>query len=318
MIRLGVDLGGTGIKVGLVENGRILKKGSCPTGAADGAEAVIDRIAALCREVAGEKLKTLSSAGIGTPGVLSADGGEVILAANLNFVHTPLAAELSRRLGFPVRAENDANCAALAESRFGAAAGCRNVVLVTLGTGVGGGVIVGGEILSGAHCSAGELGHMTLAMDGERCTCGRRGCLEAYASATALVRDTRRAMEAHPDSALWRAAGGSEGLPREELLRRVNGRTAFLAAREGDAAASAVVSAYIHALAEGIANLVNLFRPEKVLLGGGISHEGDPLLLPLEEEVRALTFGGSIGIPIPPIRRAALGNDAGIIGAALL
>ena len=159
---------------------------------------------------------------------------------------------------------------------------------------------------------------MTLAMDGERCTCGRRGCLEAYASATALVRDTRRAMEAHPDSALWRAAGGSEGLPREELLRRVNGRTAFLAAREGDAAASAVVSAYIHALAEGIANLVNLFRPEKVLLGGGISHEGDPLLLPLEKEVRALAYGGPIGIPIPPIRRATLGNDAGIIGAALL
>ncbi len=318
MIRLGVDLGGTGIKVGLVENGRILKKGSCPTRAEDGAEAVIDRIAALCREVAGEEIEKLPSAGIGTPGVLSADGGEVILAANLNFVHTPLAAELSRRLGFPVRAENDANSAELAESRYGAAAGCRNVLMLTLGTGVGGGVIVGGEILSGAHCSAGELGHMTLAMDGERCTCGRRGCLEAYASATALVRDTRRAMEAHPGSALWRAAGGGEELPREELLRRVNGRTAFLAAREGDAAASAVVSAYIHALAEGIANLVNLFRPEKVLLGGGISHEGDPLLLPLEEEVRALTFGGSIGIPIPPIRRAALGNDAGIIGAALL
>ena len=318
MIRLGVDLGGTGIKVGLVENGRILKKGSCPTGATDGANAVIDRIAALCREVAGEELIHLSSVGIGTPGVLSADGSEVILAANLNFTHTPLAAELSRRLALPVRAENDANCAALAESKFGAASGCQNVVLLTLGTGVGGGVIVGGSILSGTNCSAGELGHMTIAMDGEQCTCGRRGCLEAYASATALVRDTRRAMETHPNSALWQVASRGETLPREEILRLVNGRTAFLAARQGDPAAQAVTAAYIHALAEGISNLVNLFRPEKVLLGGGISHEGDPLLLPLETEVRELTFGGKIGIPIPPIRRAALGNDAGIIGAALL
>ena len=319
MVQLGVDLGGTGIKAGLVENGRILKKRSRPTGAADGVEAVLNRIAALCREVAGERLSELPSVGLGTPGVLSADGGTVFFAANLGFSHTPLADELQKRLPLPVRVENDANCAALAESRYGAAAGCKNVVLLTLGTGVGGGVIVDGKILSGANCSAGELGHMTIAMDGERCTCGRRGCLEAYASATALVRDTRRAMEAHPDSALWEtAARGEAGLSREERLALVNGRTAFLAAKAGDKAAQAVVSSYIHALAEGIANLVNLFRPEQILLGGGLSHEGDPLILPLEREVAALAFGGTRGIPIPPIRRAALGNDAGLIGASLL
>ena len=322
MVKLGVDLGGTTIKAGLVEEGQICVKATVPTGANEGPEAVLKRIAALCHQVAGARFRELESIGVGSPGILSADGSNVIYAGNLGFHRVELARGLEQLLNLPVSAENDANCAALGESLFGAAAGCRNVVLLTLGTGVGGGVIVDGKILSGTHCSAAELGHMTIQMDGERCTCGRRGCLEAYTSATALIRDTRRAMERCPDSAMWHIAAenrpDTSNFTQAEILTLVNGKTAFDAAREGDPAGTRVVSAYIHALAEGIANLINIFRPEKVLLGGGISHSGDELILPLEREVTSLVFGSREGVSIPPILRATLGNDAGIIGAAML
>ena len=249
---------------------------------------MIDRIAALCREVAGEKLKTLSSAGIGTPGVLSADGGEVILAANLNFVHTPLAAELSRRLGFPVRAENDANCAALAESRFGAAAGCRNVVLVTLGTGVGGGAILDGRPYREIRRPGSEFGHMITHAGGEPCPCGERGCYERYASSAALVR---------------RAKGYK------------NAKEIVDAVQRNDPAILPIWESYIEEVCVGLVSLMAIFYPEVISIGGGISASGDFLLnailkgLPHHEGYRK--YYSHIRI-----RLADFGNDAGVLGAA--
>lgn len=309
---IGVDLGGTNIAVGLVdEEGKILHKSSVPTRAERDPEEIMDDIAAEVMSVLAEKKVHLNDVlwvGIGSPGSVDTENGVVVCAHNLPFDEYPICDALQKRLRVPVYLGNDANCAALGESVAGATKGYADSVVVTLGTGVGGGIIINHKIHKGFNDGAGEVGHMILHADGEPCSCGQQGCFEAYSSATALVRMTREAMEQHPESRLKEfSADGT----------RVSGKTAFLAAREGDAVAQEVVDRYIHYLAIGVLNLINLFQPEIIAIGGGVSHEGDNLLLPLRKEVEARKFKTKGGFA-NKIELAQLGNDAGIIGAAFL
>lgn len=309
---LGVDLGGTNIAVGVAQGQtRLVAKVSRPTGVGRPWEVIADDIAAACRQAldqAGLTTAQCGSVGVGVPGVCG-PGGQVVYASNLCWEKIPLAQRLSAALELPVELSNDANCAALGEVVAGAAKGIPNTVLVTLGTGVGGGIILDGRIYQGGWQAGGELGHMVIHAGGELCGCGRRGCWEAYASATALIRQAKRAAQAHPDSLLVTLCGGQ--------LEGLEGRTVFDAASQGDRTAIEVVDAYEEYLAEGLANLVNIFRPQCILLGGGISHQGEALLAPVRQLMAARSYGGDC-IPVPKLAAATLGNDAGILGAAAL
>lgn len=308
MYRIGIDLGGTNIAVGVVDDRhRIVAEASLPTGAHRPAEQVV---ADMCRAVelaldkAGLTPADCASIGVGAPGTCDPERGVVICSYNLNWFDVPVCAMLTAHFGLPARLSNDANCAALAETVAGAAVGCRNMVLITLGTGVGGGIIVDGRIVSGLGGAGGEPGHSLLVLDGEPCTCGRRGCWEVYASATALIRQGREAAAAHPTSLLNR-------------YPELTGRDVFDAADAGDEAAQAVLERYYVYVAAGITDLVNILSPEMVLIGGGISRQGERLLRPIRRYVAANCFGGE-SRPQPIIQAAQLGNEAGIIGAAAL
>ena len=310
MYRIGIDLGGTNIAVGVVnERHEIVSHTSVPTLAHRSPEAVIADMghavqAAL--DQAGVTAADCASIGVGSPGTCDSDRGVVVRAYNLGWYEVPVCQMLTERFGIPARLSNDANCAALAEYVAGAGVGCHNMVLITLGTGVGGGIIIDGKIYAGMRSAGAELGHTVLVLDGEPCTCGRRGCWEAYASATALIRQTGQAALAHPESLL-------ASIPAQDI----NGRTAFDAAEQGDAAARAVVARYCEYVAAGLTDLVNALAPERILLGGGISRQGESLLGPVREYVAAHCFGQRQGA-IPVIAEAKLGNEAGIIGAAAL
>ena len=308
MYRIGIDLGGTNIAVGVADDRhRIVAEASLPAGAHRPAEQVV---ADMCRAVelaldkAGLTPADCASIGVGAPGTCDPERGVVVRAYNLNWFDVPVCAMLTAHFGLPARLSNDANCAARAETVAGAAVGCRNMVLITLGTGVGGGIIVDGKIVSGLGGAGGEPGHSLLVLDGEPCTCGRRGCWEVYASATALIRQGREAAAAHPTSLLNR-------------YPELTGRDVFDAADAGDEAAQAVLERYYVYVAAGITDLVNILSPEMVLIGGGISRQGERLLRPIRRYVAANCFGGE-SRPQPIIQAAQLGNEAGIIGAAAL
>ena len=227
-------------------------------------------------------------------------------AYNLGWFDVPVCDMLHQRFGIPVRLSNDANCAALAETVAGAAVGCENMVLITLGTGVGGGIIIDGKIYAGMRSAGAELGHMLLVLDGEQCTCGRRGCWETYASATALIRQAQKSAADHPQSLLAQLAP-----------EQITGLSVFEAADKGDTTAQAVIDRYCQYVAAGFTDLVNALAPEMILLGGGISRQGERILAPMREYVMNNCFGQKDGA-IPVIKAAALGNEAGIIGAAAL
>ncbi len=286
---IGIDLGGTNIKGALVsETGEILKQRSVPTHAEAGAEAVTKAIAAMiCQLAEGE---SVSGVGMGCPGTVDDREGTVVYACNLGWIHYDVRTALRELTGYSVRLVNDANAAALAEAAAGAAQGAQSAVVVTLGTGVGGGVVLDGKLLTGFTGAASELGHMTIVSDGEPCACGQKGCFETYASA------------------LHRIAAEKGG---------VDGRTAFLARQLGDAAGSEVVRQYVHYLAIGVGNIVNIFFPEVVALSGGIANQGENLLAPLREEVAQREYGAAYSKKHPRILCCTLGNDAGVIGAAL-
>ena len=308
MYRIGIDLGGTNIAVGVVNDRyEIVARRSVPTGAERPAEEVIrdmgDAVEEALRQ-AGLTAADCASMGVGSPGACDPQTGVVKRAYNLNWFDVPVCRMLHQRFGIPVRLGNDANCAALAEVVAGAAVGCQDMVLITLGTGVGSGIISRGKILSGLRGGAGEAGHMLLVLDGEPCTCGRRGCWEAYSSATALIRQARQAAAEHPESLL---AGAEE----------ITGKTVFDAADRGDETANAVVDRFCDYLGAGVTNIVNALAPEVILIGGGISRQGERLLAPVRRYVEKNCFGGKDGA-IPIIAAARLGNDAGIIGAAAL
>ena len=313
MYRIGVDLGGTNIAVGLVnEELQIVKKKSTPTGAERPGEEIVKDIAALCRDICAEEgidPKTLACVGIATPGIANHDTGVVDYANNLPFYKFPIADLLKKELGVEnVRIENDANAAAWGEAVAGAAKGTKNSVMITLGTGVGGGIVVDNKIFSGFNYAGAELGHIVIEVGGAPCSCGRRGCWEAYSSATALIRMTKEKIE-H-----CRTIGRATSMLN---ATKVSGRTACDAMRAGDSAAKEVYDEYIKYLAAGLTNIVNIFQPEVISLGGGISGEGQSLIDSLMPTIQKEQYGGGV-VPQTEIRIAKLGNDAGIIGAAML
>ena len=308
MLYLGVDLGGTNIKAALVNSeGEILCEASVPTNLPRPAEAVCDDIATLCLQLA--EGKDVAGVGIGCPGTV--DGGTVLYSNNLDWHDFAMEEYLAQKTGLPIVVGNDANVAALGEALAGCAKGAQSTVVVTLGTGVGAGVVLDGKLLTGYTSAASEAGHMVIAdaPDAPLCTCGRRGCLEALASATALIRMTRAARRTHPESLLNTLA------PTEA---DVNGRTVFDAAAQGDAAAKAVADTYIHHLAVGVANLINIFFPEVIGLSGGVANQGENLLKPLRAAAAPMVFGSAFAKKHTRITTCTLGYRAGVIGAALL
>jgi len=313
MYYVGIDLGGTNIAAGLVdEEGHIIHKDSTPTGRHRSFQDIVKDMAMLVLKViqdAGKDIKDVKSVGIGSPGVSNDEKGILVYANNLdNFVNAPLREEIQKYIDLPVFLDNDANCAALAESVAGAAKGFTNSITITLGTGIGGGVIIDGKIYAGFNYSALELGHTVIEMGGEQCTCGRKGCWEAYASATGLIRQTKRAAQANPDSLINKLVNND--------LSKIDAKTAFDAARQGDKTGREVVDKYIYYLAEGIINVINTFAPEVLVIGGGVSKEGEYLLKPLREIVYKYVYFKEE--PQTKITTAKMGNDAGIVGAAML
>ena len=312
MFNIGIDLGGTNIKVGVVnEKYEIVGKSSIKTNLPRPAEAIADSIAEaveLALENAGVSLSDVNSVGIGTPGAANRNSGIVLYSNNLGFNNVHLGEMLKQRLDKDIYVENDANAAAYGEYLAGAGKGYDNVVVITLGTGVGGGIIIDGKIYTGFNFCGAEIGHTVIEYDGRPCSCGRKGCFEAYASATALINFTKEAMAENPQSKLWEIAGSVDG---------VDGKTAFDGMRAGDEAGKKVVETYISYLGCGLTNVVNIFQPQMLLIGGGVCKEGENLTKPLEEIIKRDAYcidpNCSTKLDI-----AKLGNDAGIIGAAFL
>ena len=307
---VGIDLGGTFIKGGIVDDlGRILVQDKTPTESEFGADRVAMNIANLAKslmEKLGLQADDMEGLGMGVPGMIDGKAGNVIYSNNLRWKDFKIGETVSKLTGLQVKIANDANVAALGEAKFGAAKGVDDMVMLTLGTGVGGGIVADGKLIEGNKSAGAELGHSVIVAGGEQCTCGRKGCLEAYASATALIRDTKRAMEAHKDSKMWEIGS----------LDKVTGKTAF-DYKEVDPYAKAVVDGYIEKLACGITNMANIFRPQVVLLGGGVCAQGRVLTEPLQTILDKEIFAGDLG-PQVEIRIAELENSAGILGAAAL
>lgn len=313
MYKLGIDLGGTNIVAGVVdENYKIIGIGKRKTNAGRGPQEIVSDMAAAAFEAAenaGVKFDEIEHFGVGTPGSVDVENGIVCFCNNLGFYDFPLSQMLFESTGKRFYIANDAGAAAYGEYIAGAGRGCKNFVVVTLGTGVGGGIIIDGKIYSGSNGAGGEIGHTVIQMNGQMCNCGREGCFEAYASATALIRQTKQAMHRFEDSKMWEITGGD--------ISKVSGITAFKAKKLGDKAASNVVNQYIRYLAAGVANVLNIFQPDIICIGGGISHEGDALIEPLNEIILGEDYARNMEHRAI-IKAADLGNDAGIIGAAYL
>ncbi len=314
MYYIGVDLGGTNIAAGLVnEDGKIFSKASVPTKREREYPEIIKDMAKLVNDLIqgqGLTISDFKSIGIGSPGVPDCKEGKIVYASNLKFRDVPLRDELKKYIDLPVYVNNDANIAAYAESVAGAARGYKTSVTVTIGTGIGSGIIIDGKIFSGFNSAATELGHTVLKMDGELCNCGRRGCWEHYASATACIRQTKKAAEENPDSLINRLVEGD--------IEKIDAKTVFDAAKQGDKTAISVVDKYIGYIGEGLANIVNSFQPEVIVIGGGVCKEGEFLLKPLRKYMMENTFAPAYNIKIADLKAAEMGNDAGIVGAAML
>ena len=312
MSYIGVHLGGTGIKAGVVnENGEIISKGSTPTMAERPYQAVIADIATLCKTVAADanlSIEQIEAIGVGVPGICDPKTGIIPKCTNLGWFDVPFVSELQSHIAKPVIVDNDATVAGFAEYIAGVSAGTHSSVFVTLGTGVGGGIIINGRPYSGAHGVGSEIGHMNIAMGGEECTCGNKGCFERYASATSIIRDARRAVAENPNSAIMEKCGGD--------VEKINAKIVIDAAKEGDAVAKEVFAGYVNGLAHGLVNLINVIDPEVIVLGGGVSMAGEFLLNAVREAMKPLIFFKSM--PYADVKLATLGADAGLIGAAML
>ena len=306
---IGIDLGGTNIAVGAVDgDGKMLAKDSLPTLSKRDYKEIVKDMAQLCERVAaqaGYGMEDVRAIGIGSPGTVDSENGVVVYAGNLRFEKTPIAQEMKKYFDIPVHMENDANAAAYGEY-IACGHDVNNFVFITLGTGVGGGIIINKKIYRGFNSAGAEIGHMTLEMNGNACNCGKKGCFETYASVTALRAQTEKAMRENPKSLMheWVKEKG-----------HISGRTAFECAVKGDAAAIDVRDTYIRYIAEGIVSVVNIFQPELLVIGGGISKEGDVILKPLKEFVYKYDFNKFM--PKTDIQIAKLFNDAGIVGAAI-
>lgn len=316
MFNLGIDLGGTNIAVGVVnDNFEIVGRGNVKTNSPRPAEEIAADMAKACfiaLDDAKLSLSDINSIGIGAPGSIDPKNGVIATSNNLKFDNVPMVELVLNALGnssIDCYIENDANAAAYGEYMAGAGKGTQDFITITLGTGVGSGIIINGKLFTGSNYAGGELGHTVMLYNGQQCTCGRKGCFEAYASATALIRQTKEQMEIDKESKMWEIVSGD--------ISKVSGRTAFDAMRLGDESAKNVVDNYIEYLACGLSNVVNTFQPDMVCIGGGISHEGDTLILPLRKFIERDRFSKNLKKQTI-IDVACLGNDAGIIGAACL
>lgn len=319
MYHIGVDLGGTNIAAGITDdNFHMICKGSMPTLPQRGAEAVLQDMSQLCQSLMqkeGLSVRDFAYAGVAAPGIANQDTGVVEYNNNLGFIQVPVAQRLKELVGFPeVYLENDANAAALGEALAGAGKGAAVSVMVTLGTGVGGGVVINGKILQGAHHTGGELGHIVIERrQGRVCTCGRRGCWEAYSASPALIHRTQEKMQQVPESLMWTLC--------QQDVQKADAKTAFRARALGDEAAAALIEEYMDDLACGLSNVINVFDPDVICLGGGISQEGPLLLDLLIPRISRETYGYQVDKNERErhrVKLAQLGNDAGIIGAAWL
>ena len=305
---IGIDIGGTNLVAAKVsEDGTILRKTSIPVDRSLTAEELCGQIVALARKAA-DGDPTITAVGIGFPGLVDQNTGMVVQTPNMPFRNTKFRELFQKQWNIPVYLGNDANCAAIGEYWAGAAKGCDPAMIITLGTGVGGGMVANGKLFTGFCGGAMEIGHMIVAPDGLPCGCGNKGCFEQYGSATALIRITKEEMAKEQGSALWSLCDGD--------VHKVQGITAFQAVKSGDATAKRVLDRYISGLAVGIANLINILQPEMICLGGGVGCAEEELLyVPLREKVHQYVFDKNAPVPI---KRALLGNDAGVIGAAML
>lgn len=312
MYYIGIDLGGTNIKGGISDGSNVVIKDSIKTGKTD-AENVILNIAQLINNMLNDarlKLSDIKAIGAGIPGMIDSKAGIVMYSNNLGWLNVDFNNELRKLLksDIPIYISNDANVAALGEAVFGAAKQYNDCILITLGTGVGGGVIIDNKIFEGNKGAGAELGHMVIKLGGEKCTCGRRGCFESYCSASALIRETIKAMKRDKYTQLWEICGGK--------VDNVNGKTAF-DCYYTDKTAKRVVDNYINYLAEGLCNLANIFRPHAIILGGGISKQGEMLVDMVKAKFEKRLYGAKLG-PQVEIKLAQLRNDAGFLGAAAL
>ena len=312
MVYIGIDVGGTGIQMGVVDqHGHILAKGGIVTRTdipfADQIAAMADCVKDVLAK-SGYTLDDVASIGAGVPGLADQKTGEVVFCTNLGWKNVPFRSEFQKHIDKPVYIDNDATVAGLAESVAGVSAGTDSSVFITLGTGVGGGIVFHGKVWSGFHGTGSELGHMIIEMDGEPCTCGNRGCLERYCSATAIIRMARELVAIHPESMIMDMCGGDPA--------KINAKIVFDASREGDPIAVKVFRRYVRYLGQAVANIANLLDPEVIVLSGGVSKAGAYLLDAVREE--APNYYLNKGMPYSRIELAELGPDAGIIGAAML
>ncbi|MBR2042642.1 MAG: ROK family protein [Oscillospiraceae bacterium] len=308
-----IDLGGTNIGIGIVsEEGELVFKTSVPVEDNKNPEALLTQMAEgtkQCIADSGREISDIEFVGIGIPGLIKGPKGPVILAANINWHNVDAVGFLEEKIGLPVILGNDADCAAMGEYHAGAGKQYQSLIMITLGTGIGGGAVIDGKLFPGCNGFGGEYGHVPLVHNGVQCGCGKKGCFEVYGSANALKRETREMAEEHPESLIWEMCEGD--------LDNIGGRTAFDAAEQGDETGKAIVEQYINYLADGISGIINVFRPEVIILGGGVSNQGASLLDPLNKKVAKLCVASDT-IEAPKVLKASLGNSAGIIGAGLL
>ncbi|MCL2848116.1 MAG: ROK family protein [Firmicutes bacterium] len=313
---IGIDIGGTSVKLGLVTaGGKIVEQISFKTHGAREPEALVNQIAQAIKELSPEN--DFVAIGVGCPGAVNSKDGIVEYWSNLQWHNVPLASMIANATGKSVKIANDANVAALGEHKFGAGKDYTDTAMITLGTGVGGGFVVDGKLFEGYRSMGTEVGHMVIRENGIQCTCGRRGCFEVYASATALIRETRAAMQndKNKESMMWDYLGLDKTAQTYDV-HKIDGRATFACAKQGDIIAMQVADAYIKSLAEGVTNVVNIFRSQAVILGGGVCNE-KTLAKRVQEYVDKFRYGGANSLPTK-VLIAKLGNDAGIIGAASL
>ena len=311
MYYIGIDLGGTAIKVGLTdENGNIIDKVSSGTGAKRENEEIFKDMAKLSRDVcekAGVSFDEVESIGLATPGLVQ--GSLIRFAGNLGFMDLDAGALLGEMTGKKVYVGNDASLAALGEALCGAGKGAKSIAMLTLGTGLGMGIVIGDAVYVGANGGAGEFGHIIVERNGYPCTCGNKGCIECYTSATALVRMTVEAMEKDKNSKMWELCEGD--------ISKVSAQTAWRARDVDDKTAVEVVDMYTDYVSIAIANAVNILQPETVLIGGGVSNEGENMFKILREKAGKMFFANRTTVVQPSVKKAELGNNAGMVGAAM-
>lgn len=309
MYRIGIDLGGTKVKIGIVDNEyNIVNKTSIDTEALRNSEYVIKKMIDATKELVKDTnidINNIRGIGIGSPGAIDRKNGIVLYSNNFNWYNVPITKYFIEEFNCPVLIDNDATCATIGEYKAGIKEQYKNMVLLTLGTGVGSGIYIDGKYYDGSMGSS-EMGHMCIVADGEDCTCGEKGCLEAYASGTALYRETIKMIKKHPDSILAKHCQGE-----------INGKNVFDANLEGCPYSKEIIDNYVHYLGIGLTNIVNIFRPEIILLGGGLSCHEEELFPPLNEYVNKHAYGKE-KVYVARIERARLGNNAGIIGSACL